>query len=75
MFEGDGNFSTSPNLAGAVGGIPTGMQRGAFAVVVTTASGVETSTASWDRSEPAPFVDLSRADGSVAGFSVSLMDG
>ena len=73
-FEGDGDFSASPNLAGAQGA-PAGSRRGAAAVVVSglAGGGGETSTASFDRAAPLAFSVLFN-DSSAAGFSVTLTD-
>lgn len=72
-FVGDGDFSASPNLAGAVGAAE-GQRRGAVAVVISPGGGsAEISTADVTRASPLSF-NVLRNDTGGAGFSVSLAD-
>lgn len=78
-LDGDGNFSASPNLAGATLAVPAGHRRGAVAVVVSgAAAGApaanEPSTASVDRPAPAAFVVLANDTSAGCAFSVALDD-
>ena len=72
-FEGDGNFSLSPNLAGQQAA-PAGTRRGAIAVVVSgiDAGGESISTSSVDRGTPLTFKNTSSL--ANCGFSVTLSD-
>lgn len=70
-FVGDGDFSSSPNLAGYASSSTQG-RRGALAVM-SWGLGSDASTASFDRPNPAPFV-LTSNTSSLAGFCVTLAD-
>jgi hypothetical protein len=72
-FAGQGNFSTSPNLAGDASA-PVGFRRGAVAVVISGLPGGEISTSSYDRESPIPFKVISNGTNGAAAFSVVLSD-
>lgn len=72
-FLGDGDFSTSPNLAGAVGAAE-GKRRGAVAVTISPGGGAaDISTADVTRLAPLAYTVL-RNDTDGAGFAVTLSD-
>lgn len=72
-LAGDGDFSTSPNLAGAPSTVAPNTRRGALAVVVGDGRGNSYSTSDATRPTPLAFTILSNTSASAA-FSVTGVD-
>jgi hypothetical protein len=72
-FVGDGDFSSSPNLAGDVGATPAGVRRGAATIKISSGLGFSYSLSDVDRPAPLAFTLLTNTSAS-ASFSVAAAD-
>lgn len=72
-FVGDGDFASSPNLAGDALSTPPGVRRGAVSIVTSSGLGFNYSLSDTNRASPLAYTVLTNSSAS-ASFSVSATD-